>query len=54
MVNGALPASGIAERSISEWIPTTPPGIGRIPPPRPRKRGREQGRLLFGVGICGA
>jgi hypothetical protein len=47
MVNSGLPASGITEPSISQWVPVTPPGVGRIPPPRHRrKRDPEQARLL--------
>jgi hypothetical protein len=47
MVNGALPASGITEPSVSQWIPSTPPscqGVASSPPPR--RRGRANERLL--------
>jgi hypothetical protein len=46
MANGALPASGITEPSISQWSPTTLPGCeGAIPPP-PKRRHVEKRRLL--------
>ncbi len=46
MANGALPASGITEPSISVWSPTTLPGCeGAIPPP-PKRKHVEKRRLL--------
>ncbi|HEY3457850.1 MAG TPA: hypothetical protein VGK64_24935 [Bryobacteraceae bacterium] len=47
MVNNALPPSGIAEPSISQWIPDTPPscqGVTSFLSPRPR--GIAKQRLL--------
>ena len=43
IVNGALPASGITEPSISQWVPEIlQPCDDIIPPPRRRGRGKDQ------------
>jgi hypothetical protein len=44
MVNGALPPSGIAEPSISQWVPETPSSCQGVSPPRRRRIANE--RLL--------
>lgn len=47
MVNNALPASGVTEPSISQWVPETPPSCGGVVSfPPPRRRGIAKQRLL--------